>query len=140
MFEFIGIAVVCWIGFVFAKGLFKAFSTVRGREYGVEARRIATKELGVPGSYYNHIVANSIEGIKSSAIYLRDNVEVYRKTSWPRLIALVIYGEFHKDCEIWGWEEDNDNVLRKFEMLGITELSVWQELERDPVVVLKDAA
>lgn len=134
MLEFIGIVVVCWIGFSIIKGIFRASSTVRSQEFGKEARHIATRELKVPDSYYSHLTINNIEAIKNSALILQNQEDAFRHCSWPRLLALVVYGEFHKDCQ--QWKLGNPITDQLFSRLGITNDQVVRELDRDASAVI----
>ena len=134
MFEFIGIAAVCWIAFKITRSIFGSASRARSQEYGKEARHIATRELRVPSSYYNHLTVNKMEAIKNSAILLRDSEDAFRRCSWPRLLALVIYGEFHQDCD--QWQHGNPIPERLFITLGITSETIASELVRDPSAVI----
>ena len=134
MFEFIGIVVVCWVVFSIAKGIFRGASTVHSQEFGKEARRIATKELQVPGSYYNHLTINNMESIKNSALLLRDSEAAFQRCSWPRLLALVIYGEFHQDCD--QWQLGNPIKEQLFLTLRISPEMINHELNRDPRSVI----
>ena len=134
MFELIGIAVVCWLLFSIAKGIFRGTSTARSQEFGKEARRIATKELQVPSSYYNRLTINNMESIKNSALLLRDSEGAFQRCSWPRLLALVIYGEFHKDCDQWQLGNPTKELL--FLNLGISPEMINHELNRDPRAVI----
>lgn len=138
MFELIGVATVGWIGFKILIGFFKASSTVRSQEFGMEARRIATIELGVPSSYYNYLVTSKMEDIKNAAFNLRTSWERYQCTSWPRLLALVIYGEFHQDCQ--NWKHGNARLEKIFSAIGVTPKIIYKELQRDPTKVLYEAA
>lgn len=129
MFEFIGIIVTCWIVFVAIRMFFTAKSIVRSKEYGLEATHIATKDLLVPASYYRYLTQNRIESIKQSALLLRDSDDDFKKCSWPRLIALVVYGEYHQDCQQWFY--GNPATIQRFEEIGITPEMVIKELERE---------
>lgn len=134
MFEVIGIAVVCWIVFVLIRGFFRASSKVRSKEYGTEARHIAVRQLGVPEQYHNHMTTTKIEAIKNTAILLRDSEDEFKRCSWPRLLSLVIYGEFHKDCE--QWQLGNPISEQLFIRLRITSEMITKELERNPSEVI----
>lgn len=137
MFEVIGILVVCWIGFSLLKGFLRAGSTVRSQEYGKEDRRIAVRELNVPEVYYNHLTISNIEAVKSTATKLRDTDGDFTHLSWPRLLSLVVYGEFHKDCE--QWQAGNPIPEQLFIRLGITPDVIAKELDRDPRQVIDGA-
>lgn len=137
MFEFIGIAVVCWVAFLIINGVVRGASTVRSQEFGKEARHIATKDLQVPGSYYNHLTINKMESIKNSAILLRDGDDGFKRCSWPRLLALVIYGEFHQDCE--QWRLGNPIKEQLFLTLGISSETIAHELNRDARSVIYES-
>ena len=67
----------------------------------MEARNIALRELNVPDAYYSHLTISNIDGVKNAAVLLRDTNNDFKHVSWPRLLAVVIYGEFHKDCVQW---------------------------------------
>lgn len=129
MFELIGIVVVCWIGFKVLRGFFRGASTVRGQEYGKEARHIATRDLEVPDSYYNYIVTNKIEALKNAADMLRERDDDFKGCSWPRVLALVIYGEFHQDCEQWKY--GNPITEQLFIRIRITHEMINNELNRN---------
>lgn len=98
MFEFIGIAFVCWLIFAFIRGIMRAKGTSTSKEYGLETRRIATQEMFIPNQYYNFIVTNHMDDLKKQALVLKDNGGKYEKTSWPRLLALGMLCWFHRDC------------------------------------------
>lgn len=134
MFEFIGILVVCWILYSVFKGVLRGVSTARSREFGKEARHITVNELGVPDSYYSYMATNKIESIKKTAAHLRDNDKDFRNCSWSRLLALVIYAEFHQDCDQWR----HGNPIREqlFANIGITPEIISMELSRDAREVL----
>lgn len=112
------------------------FSSLFGsnQEFGKEARHIAEKELGVPSSYYNHMVLNNMAGVKETAVHLRDNDNDFRNSSWPRLLALVIYGEFHQDCEQWHYGIPIAEQL--FTSIGVAPEIIAIELRRDAREVL----
>lgn len=129
MFEVIGVLVVIWIGYSILKGVFRGMSKSRSQEFGMEARRICTTELGVPNSYYNYMVVNKIDAVKNSALSLRDNDEEFKRTSWPRLLALVIYAEYHQDCEQWRYGNPLKEQL--FQSIGISSQEISEELEKD---------
>lgn len=129
MFEVIGVVAVCWIGFVLIRGFLRAKSTVRSQEYGKEARHIAVRELRVPQAYYDHVTRGNIEAVKNTALMLRDSEDSFKNCSWPRLLSLVVYGEFHKDCE--QWQAGNPLPEQLFVRLGITPDMISKELERD---------
>lgn len=134
MFEVIGILVVVWLGFSVLRGISRGMSTVRSQEFGKEARRISTVELGVPSSYYNHMVTTKMDAIKNTALHLLDNDDDFKGCSWPRILALVIYGEYHQDCEQW----QLGNPLREqlFQTIGISHQEISGELERDAEEVI----
>lgn len=134
MFEFIGILFAIWIGYCILRALFRASSRSSSNEFGMEARRISVAELGVPSSYYNHMVVNNIDAIKNSALLLRDTNEDFSKSSWPRLLALVIYGEFHQDCE--QWQFGNPIKEQLFHTIGVSSEELSNELVRDPRSVI----
>lgn len=139
MFEVIGIAFVFWLVYVVVRTFLRAKSTVRAREFGVEARHISVRELGVPEAYHANITATKIELVKSTALMMRDGEgSAFKNSSWPRLLALVIYGEFHQDCE--QWQAGNPVKEQLFTDLGITHVALSAELERDPRAVLFAAA
>jgi len=129
MFELIGIIVVCWFGYLILRAIFRTFIVGRSQEFGKEARRISIIELGVPSSYYNHMVTNNMDVIKNTALELRDNHDDFKGCSWPRLLALVIYYEYHQDCEQWQY----GNPIREqlFITIGISPQEVSEELKRD---------
>lgn len=134
MFEIIGIIVVCWIVFKILKALISATSTVRSKEFGKEARHIATNTLKVPESYYNYMIINKMDLIKRTAEILPTHDEGFKNTSWPRLLALTIYGEFHQDCD--QWQRGNPIKDQIFTSIGITPDMIASELSRDPTAVI----
>ena len=129
MLEVIGFFIVCWIGFSLLKGFFKGVSTVRSQEYGMEARNIALRELNVPDAFYSHLTISNIDGVKNAAVLLRDTNNDFKHVSWPRLLAVVIYGEFHKDCV--QWQAGNPIPQQLFIQLRIMPNIIAEELERD---------
>ncbi len=132
MFEIIAVIFVCWIGFAVLRGLFRGISGGNSKEFGKESRRIAVVDLKVPNSYYNHLVLNNMAGVKDAALNLLDNND-FKGTSWPRLIALVIYGEFHQDCEQWHLGSPIQEQL--FDSIGVTPVDITNELNRDAQAV-----
>lgn len=130
MLETIGVLVAVFVGFLIVKVLSRVTSTVRSQEYGKEARRLATTDLEVPHEYYNHLVTTNIEGVKEAALQLRDDDENFKDCSWPRLLALVIYGEYHQDCE--QWQQGNPMKEALFNDLRIMPHVISEELVRDP--------
>lgn len=116
MFEFIGIAVVCWFAFKIVMAFVKAKGTVSSKEYGLETRRIATQELLVPSSYYNFLTTNHMESVKETAIMIREKDEC-KNTSWPRLMALAIYAFFYLDCnEVIKGDFDKTTLFSKLKI------------------------
>lgn len=87
-------------------------------------------ELGIPSSYYNHMVVNNIDAIKNSALLLRDTDEDFKRSSWPRLLALIIYGEYHQDCE--QWRLGNPIKEQLFRTIRVSPEEISKELNRDP--------
>lgn len=134
MFEFIGIVVSCWVAFSIIRGFFRATSTVRSKAYGKEARHIAITDLLVPERYYRYITINKIDAVKQTAILMRDSNEDFQQCSWPRILALVIYGEYHQDCE--QWQRGNPIAQQLFDQIDITPEMIGNELERDPSGVI----
>jgi hypothetical protein len=134
MFEFIGIVVSCWIAFVILRGFFRATSTGRSKEYGKEVRHIAITDLLVPERYHRHITINKIDAVKQTALLMRDTNEDFQECSWPRLLALVIYGEYHQDCQ--QWQQGNPIAQQLFDRIGITPEMIGEELERNPSDVI----
>jgi hypothetical protein len=130
LLEIIGFIVVCWIGYKLLKGFFRASATVRSQEHGREARDFAVRELDVPEPYFNNLVVSNIEAVKHTAAALRDGDQEFKSVSWPKLLALVIYGEFHKDC--LQWKAGNPIPDQLFTRLGITADVIAKELDRDP--------
>jgi hypothetical protein len=134
MFEFIGIITTCWVAFIIIRKFFRAKSLGSSEEFRIEATHIATKDLLVPISYYRYLTRNKIESIKQSALLLRDSNDDFNNCSWPRLIAFVIYGEYHQDCQ--QWQYGNPTTIQRFEEIGITSDMVIKELERDGSAVI----
>lgn len=134
MFELIGILFVCWVAYKIVAIFFRASATVRSQEHGMEARKIAVSELIVPEAYYNHLVLSSIENVKRMALVLRDGSLNFKEVSWPRLLALVIYGQFHEDCE--QWRLGNPIPEQLFLRLGIPPDVLGKELERNPTKLI----
>ena len=97
MFEVIGMAVVAWFAFSIIRGLLRAKQRSSSAEFGLEARRIATQELFIPNEYYNYITTSHMEDLKQQALVLRENSSEFKRTSWPRLLALSLYIWFHND-------------------------------------------
>lgn len=138
MFEFIGVALVLWIAFCVLRGIFRAMSRGRSAEFGVEARRIAVVELDVPETYFNYMVSSKMDAIRATADKLGE-VDQYKRASWPRKLALVIYGEFHKDCE--QSERGNPIAQQLLEQrLRIPGHIIALELNRDASEVLREAS
>lgn len=137
MFEFIGFVVVAWIIFVIVRGFFRGRSMARSQEFGIEARRIAEIEIKVPSSYFTYQVTTNMDLVKSTADKLQEFDE-YKNSSWPRRMALAIYGEYHAECQNWknGDPYAQDLLLR----LKISAEAITEELGRDPQQVLLDAA
>lgn len=138
MFEFIGVALVLWIAFCIFRGIFRAMTRGRSAEFGVEARRIAVVELEVPETYYNYMVSTKMEAIRATADKLGE-IEQYKRTSWPRKLALVIYGEFHQDCE----QSERGNPIAQNlleQRLRIPGHIIVLELNRDASEVLLEAS
>jgi hypothetical protein len=133
MFEFIGIAFVCWFAFIVIRGIIRGIGRAKGSqtstEYGREARRIATQELGIPNTFYNYITTNHIEEIKEAALMLREKQDC-EKTSWPRLLALCIYAFFHIDCK--EFLNENANKKRLFTTLKIDPQVIINIAMQDP--------
>lgn len=138
MLEIIGIIVVSWIAFSVLKGFLRAKSIARGQEYGKEARRIALIELKVPQSYYTYLVTTQMESIRMSADVLPEHDAAFKNSSWPRRLALIIYGEFHKDCEQWRY--GNPVTEQLFISIGITNEEIANELDRNPSEILYKSA
>lgn len=134
MFEFIGILFVMWISYCVLRGFFRGASRSSSQEFGMEARRICMTELGIPSSYYNHMVVNNIDAIKNSALLLRDTDEDFKRSSWPRLLALIIYGEYHQDCE--QWRLGNPIKEQLFQTIRVSPEEICKELDRDPRSVI----
>lgn len=134
MFEFIGIVVVLWIVYSILKGVFRGASRSRSREFGAEARYIATKSLMVPESYFNYKTINDIEGLKDLALNLREIKYKGRGPSWPRLLAFAVYIEFQHDC--MRWRKGSPVIEKLFSMLNVDEALITEVLDRDPEEVL----
>ena len=130
MLEIIGFIAVCWVAYKLLKGFSRASATVRSQEHGREARDFAVRELDVPEPYFNNLVVSNIEAVKHTAAALRDGDQEFKGVSWPKLLALVIYGEFHKDCV--QWKAGNPIPDQLFTRLGITPDVIAKELDRDP--------
>lgn len=129
MVEFIGMAVLAWIVFSIIRGVARAKVSQTSKEYGREARRIATIELGVPDSFYNYITINHMGSIKETALRLQAIKET-KNTSWPRLIALSIYAFFHLECKAF---LNDDKVKQKFLFdLKITAEVIAEIASQDP--------
>ncbi|MBK6648284.1 MAG: hypothetical protein IPG42_00345 [Betaproteobacteria bacterium] len=94
-------------------------------------------ELDVPEAYYNHLTLGNIEAVKNTATQLRDSDGDLMQVSWPRLISLVVYGEFHKECE--QWQAGNPIPEQLFIRLGIKTDVIAKELDRDPQQVIYGA-
>lgn len=135
MFEFIGIAVVVWVIFSIIRGVIRAKGSRTSKEYGLEARRIATNELGVPTSFYNFITLNHMENVKETALMLREKEDT-KNTSWPRLLALSIYAFFYLDCK----EFLNDNKTKQKLLfdLKITPEVIAEIASQDPAEIRKN--
>jgi hypothetical protein len=129
MFELIGILFVCWVVYKVVAIFFRASATVRSQENGREARNISARELVVPEAYHNHLVLSNIEGVKKMAVMLRGGSLNFKDVSWPRLLALVIYGQFHDDCK--QWRLGNPIQEQLFIRLGITPEMIAKELDRN---------
>lgn len=123
-----------WVGYSILNGVFTGVSRSRSREFGIEARRICMIELGVPSSYYNYMVVNKIDAIKNAALNLRNNDEDFRRCSWPRLLALVIYAEYHQDCEQWRY--GNPIKEQFFQSIRISSDEISKELGKDAKSVI----
>lgn len=134
MLEIIGVIAVCWVGYKLLKGFSRAAATVRSQEHGRAARDFAVRELDVPEPYFNNLVVSNIEAVKHTAATLRDGDQEFKGVSWPKLLALVIYGEFHKDCV--QWKAGNPILDQLFMRLGITADEIARELDRDPRVMI----
>lgn len=134
MFEFIGIAVVAWVVFSIIQSVIKAKGSQTSKEYGLEARRIANNELGVPTSYYNFITLNHMENVKETALMLQEKEDT-KNTSWPRLLALSIYAFFYLDCK----EFLNDNKTKQILLfdLKITPEVIAEIASQDPNEICK---
>ena len=115
------------------RGLFRGISGKNSKEFGKESRHIAVVDLKVPNSYYNHLVLNKMAGVKDAALNLRDDNSDFKGTSWPRLLALVIYGEYHQDCE--QWHRGNPIQEQLFDSIGVTLVDITNELNRDAQAV-----
>ena len=117
MFEVIGISVVAWFAFSIIRGLLGAKQSSSSAEFGLEARRIATQELFIPNQYYNYITTNHMDDLKQQALVLRENSSEFKRTSWPRLLALSLYTWFHNDCR--KFHNDDPSRLQLFRQLHI---------------------
>ena len=107
-FEFIGVVFVLWIAFLFLRGILRAMTRGRSAEFGTEARYIAVVEIEVPERYYKYMVSAKMDAIRATEDKI-SRIEKYKKTSWPRKLALVIYSEFHQDCE----QSEGGNPMEK---------------------------
>lgn len=112
----------------------------RGRadDFGGEARRIAVAELEVPDRYFNYIASTKMDAIRAVADKL-GRIDRYKGTSLPRKLALVIYGEFHQDCE---QSERGDPIAQKLleQRLRIPGHVIALEVSRDASEVLLEAS
>jgi hypothetical protein len=138
MFEFIGIAVVAWVGYSIIVGLIRAKKSSSSVEYGLEARRIATQELFVPNQYYNYMTTNHIEDLKRQALVLRENSPQFKRTSWPRLLALGLFAWFHRDCS--KFHNDDESRIQLFRQLQIEPGVIATTLMQDLTQVLDSHA
>lgn len=137
MFEFIGMLVVLWVGFVLVRAVYRACSTVSSQDHGVEAKRIAVFELGVPHEYFLFQVQFYMDEVKAAAMGLKDCGGGYSKCSWPRLMAVSIYMNFHMDCLRINQSGSNwDLSLGK---LGINPEIIDKEVSRDAREVVFNA-
>ena len=140
MFEFIGMAVVAWIAFLIIKGILRSKTNSSGKinststEFGLEARRIATQELFIPNQYYNFITTNHMESLKQQALVLRENSAEFKKTSWPRLLALSFYTWFYNDC--MKFHNDDPSRVQLFRQLKIEPGVIATTLMQDLTEVL----
>lgn len=131
MFELIGILVVAWVGFIVVRNLLRGFSTVRSQEIGEMALHCATRDLEVPEAYYRHECRQHMEAIKQGALLLRGSKGGhFKKVRWPRLLALVVYDKYHRDCH--KFEDGDPWIIAHFIELGLTSEDVDAELDRDP--------
>ncbi len=130
MFELIGILLVFWVAYKIVAIFFRASATVRSQQHGIEALKIAVHELIVPEAYHNHLVLGNIEGVKKNALRLREHSLDFKDVSWPRLLAFVIYGQFHEDCE--QLRLGNPIPEQLFMKLGISSDEIAKELDRNP--------
>lgn len=138
MFEFIGIAVVAWVAFSIVRGILRAKKGSASTEYGLEARRIATQELFVPSQYYNYVTTNHMDDLKQQALVLRDNSSEFKRTSWPRLLALSVFTWFHRDCS--KFHNDDPSRVQLFRQLQIEPSVIATTLMQDLTQVLSSHA
>ena len=129
MFEIIGIAVVAWIVFFLVRSLLRAKKGSSSTEFGLEARRIATQELFVPDQYYNYMTIGHMDALKQQALVLREKSIEYKRTSWPRLLALSVYTWFHNDCQ--KFHNDDPSRVQLFRQLHIEPDVIATTLIRD---------
>lgn len=129
MFEFIGIAVVCWFAFTIARGIYRAKRGSASKEYGLETRRIATQDLEVPDTFYNFITVNHMQQVKEAALMLKEKPGCER-TSWPRLMAVCIYAFFYLDCKEYA--DGNPQKKELFERLNINPVLPFKIALQDP--------
>lgn len=108
------------------------------QEIGAETRRIAVGEFKVPSSFYNHCVVNDIEDIKGAALYMKENDDSFKDFSWPRMLAITVYGEFRQSCQ--QYQMGNPVQEERLINLGVRPDMIMAELDRDPAQVLHGLA
>jgi len=141
MLEFIGFVVVAIFVFGIIRGVIRAVLRVKGqelnRDIGREVREISTAELRVPTSYHNHIVLHRMAAARNSAQYLQENDPDFETVPWPRLLALIIYGEFRQECE--QYYLGNPQSQQMLSRLSVSDHEISSELDRDPQQVIYGA-
>ena len=122
---------------MFERGIFPAMTRGRPADFGGEARRISVVELEVPERYFNYIASTKMDEIREIANKL-GRIDLYKRTSLPRKLALVIYSEFHQDCE---QSERGNPIAQKLlgQRLRIPGQLISLEVNRDASEVLLEA-
>lgn len=134
MFEVIGIAVVAWVAFSIIRAILRTKRGSASAEFGLEVRRIATQELFIPNQYYNYITTNHMDDLKQQALVLRDNSSEFKRTSWPRLLALSLFTWFYNDCR--KFHNDERSRVQLFRQLKIEPDVIATTLMQDSTQVM----
>ncbi|GGO80070.1 hypothetical protein GCM10011348_15940 [Marinobacterium nitratireducens] len=129
MLEIIGMAVVAWVVFAIATGVFRGVKLKRNRETGKQVRDIAVNTLGVPPAYYRHSVLNYMDEVKKAAEYLQSSGGDYSSLDWPNALAWAIYGGYRHDCD--QYLRGNASVQNVLERAGVSVENINNELARD---------